>query len=134
MQDPTTDFRDFPILPQLAWKFAATQPFFATPVIDEDKVYIGNNDSLLYCLDLRSGTVIWKFNTSGPLRSGVALDKDRLFLIGGDSGFYCLDKNTGRTNWTFRTEGERYYDQYDYYQSTPVLKGDTVFFGSGPAP
>ncbi|HTI12917.1 MAG TPA: PQQ-binding-like beta-propeller repeat protein [Puia sp.] len=131
MQDPAASFRDFSILPQLAWKFTATQPFFATPVIDKDKVYIGNNDSLLYCLDIRSGKVLWKFNTSGPLRSGVALDKDRLFLIGGDSGFYCLDKNTGRTNWTFRTEGERYYDQYDYYQSTPVLRGDTVFFGSG---
>ncbi|MBN9379790.1 MAG: PQQ-binding-like beta-propeller repeat protein [Chitinophagaceae bacterium] len=126
--NPTEDFISQPIL---AWKFKAGQPFFASPLIDEDRVYVGNNDSSLYCLDLSSGKLIWKFPAKGPVRSGVCISDDRLFLIGGDSGVYCLNKINGRVNWIFRTGGERMYDQYDYYQSTPVIKGDTLFLGSG---
>gem|GEM_PF-474421 len=122
---------DFSSQPVLAWKFSARQPFFASPVIDDGRVYVGNNDSTLYCLDIGSGQLAWKFATKGPVRSGVCVDKDRLFLIGGDSGVYCLNKGNGRVNWVFRTGGERMYDQYDYYQSTPVIRGDTLFFGSG---
>jgi len=122
---------DFLTLPALAWKFTARQPFFASPSIDGDRVYAGNNDSTLYCLDITSGRVTWKFATKGSIRSGVSIDGDRLFLIGGDSGLYCLNKTNGRVNWIFHTEGERMYDQYDYYQSTPVISGDTLFFGSG---
>lgn len=122
---------DFTAQPNLAWKFSARQPFFASPAIDGQRVYVGNNDSTLYCLDIRSGKLAWKFPTKGPVRSGVCLDRDKLFLIGGDSGVYCLDKNTGRQQWVFRTGGEKMYDQYDYYQSTPVISGDTLFFGSG---
>ncbi|HVU56759.1 MAG TPA: PQQ-binding-like beta-propeller repeat protein [Puia sp.] len=122
---------DFSVAPALAWKFTAKQPFFASPQIDGERVYVGNNDSTLYCLDIASGKVAWKFPTKGPVRSGVGIDGDHLFLIGGDSSLYCLNKNNGRVQWTFRTEGEHMYDQYDYYQSTPVIKGDTLFFGSG---
>lgn len=122
---------DFSTLPVLAWKFTARQPFFASPSIDGERVYVGNNDSTLYCLDITSGRVAWKFPTKGAVRSGVSIDGDRLFLIGGDSSLYCLNKANGRVNWIFHTEGERMYDQYDYYQSTPVISGDTLFFGSG---
>ena len=122
---------DFVVQPNLAWKFSARQPFFSSPLIDGERVYVGNNDSALYCLDMRSGKLVWKFLTGGPVRSGVCIDHDRLFLIGGDSGVYCLDKINGRKQWVFRTGGERMYDQYDYYQSTPVIRGDTLFFGSG---
>lgn len=122
---------DFTTQPDLAWKFPAGQPFFASPVIDGYRVYVGNNDGALYTLDIRSGKLIWKFPTKGPVRSGVCIDKDRLFLIGGDSGIYCLNKTNGRVNWVFQTGGERMYDQYDYYQSTPVVSGDTLFLGSG---
>jgi len=126
--NPTEDFSS---QPALAWKFKARQPFFASPLIDENKVYAGNNDSTLYCLDISSGKLLWKFPTKGAVRSGVCIDNDRLFLIGGDSGVYCLNKTNGRVNWVFRTGGEHMYDQYDYYQSTPVVRGDTLFFGSG---
>src|SRR6187399_2417770 len=87
---------DFTAQPALAWKFSARQPFFASPVIDGDRVYVGNNDSTLYCLDIRSGKLVWKFVTHGPVRSGVCIDHSRLFLIGGDSGVYCLDKASGQ--------------------------------------
>ena len=122
---------DFDKGPVLAWKSAFSRPFYSTPVIDGDKVYIGNNDSLFYCLDIESGRRIWQFPTAGQVRSRVCVDQGRVFLIGGNGHLYCLDKERGTVNWEFRTEGERMYDQYDYFQSAPVLRLDTLFFGSG---
>jgi eukaryotic-like serine/threonine-protein kinase len=122
---------DFDMTPVLAWKAMFSGPFYSTPVIDGDKVYIGNNDSILYCLDIVSGRRIWQFSAGGQVRSTVCADPTRVFLIGGNGSLYCLNKEKGTLNWEFGTGGERLYDQYDYFQSAPILRDDTLYFGSG---
>lgn len=47
--------------------------------------------------------------------------------------FYALDVHTGKLKWTFITEGEKVYDAWDYYSSSPAVSKGIVYFGCGEA-
>lgn len=123
--------RDFKILPTLNWAFSTNMPFYASPVVNGNSVYIGGLDSILHVLDLNSGKEKWSFRTRGEIRSNVSLDKDRLYLNGGDGTIYALNTISGKLLWTFKTEGEHKYDFADYFHSSPVLNNGILYFGSG---
>ncbi|MBC7873656.1 MAG: PQQ-binding-like beta-propeller repeat protein [Ferruginibacter sp.] len=132
--DPLPDFKNVPVL---QWKFQSSQPFLSSPVINENTVYVGGLDSILYAFDLATGMVNWKFRTGGEIRSNVLVDKNQIFLVGGDGTFYSIGKNSGKLNWKWvfnKTAvflGERKYDLADYFNSSPVLDKEVIYFGSG---
>ncbi len=122
--------KDFITLPDVKWKFKATQPFFSSPVIDGNIVYSGNLDGNLYALDLKSGDVKWKFKTGGEIRSTISISENKLFLTSGDGNLYALEKSNGKVIWAFKASDKK-YDTYDYHQSSPVLYNNMVCFGMG---
>ena len=128
--DPST-INDFQSTPVALWKFRSSQPFMGSPVIDKEMVYQGGVDSTLYALDITNGNVKWKLKTKGPIRSAVCLNNNTLYLISGDGNLYAIDKLTGKIIWTFKTNGEKQYDIYDYFQSSPVFYNNSIYFGSG---
>ncbi len=129
--DFTWKIPDFKEMPKIAWTCNLTGPLYSSPVIDNDRVYFGGCDSILYALELSTGNVIWKFHSKGQIRSSVCTDDSCLYLNGGDGNLYALNKALGTIVWTFATKGERKYDFADYFHSTPVLLDDILYFGSG---
>ncbi|MEO6453398.1 MAG: PQQ-binding-like beta-propeller repeat protein [Ginsengibacter sp.] len=132
----SNSLNDFKVAPQLKWKFHTSQPLMASPVINQGVVYFGGLDSMLYAIDINTGKVNWKFRTQGEIRSDVLINDTLLYLVGGDGTFYSIDKNSGKLKWrwTFNSTasflGERRYDIADYFNSSPVLYKNTVYFGS----
>ena len=124
--------RDFEHLPKLQWKFTTKAPVFSTPVITDGIVYVGSLDSTLYALEMSSGKLKWKFKTGGEIRSTVCLSGEQLFLSSGDGTLYSIDRSSGKGLWTFKTKGgilgDRRYDFADYYQSSPVISDNRIFF------
>ncbi len=129
--------RDFKNVPQVKWKFHTNEPLISSPVISGSAVYFGGLDSILYSIDINTGKVNWKFATGGEIRSDVLINNNQLYLVGGDGTFYSINKNSGKLNWrwTFNNTasflGERRYDIADYFNSSPVLYNNTIYFGSG---
>lgn len=123
--------QDFDELPRIKWEFKTSKPIFASPVIDENIVYFGGNDSVFHSVDIESGKENWKFRTNGEIRSAVCVAGDFLYLNGGDGTIYQLEKLTGKTIWKFETNGEKKVDFADYFQSTPVLFNNVLYFGLG---
>ncbi|MGE0021525.1 MAG: PQQ-binding-like beta-propeller repeat protein [Draconibacterium sp.] len=123
--------KDFDELPKIKWEFKTSKPIFSSPVISENTVYSGANDSILYAIDIESGNEKWKFRTNGEIRSNVCIDGDYLYLNGGDGTIYKLEKQTGKEVWKFETKGEKKVDFADYFHSTPLLHNQTIYFGSG---
>ncbi|MCW3091924.1 MAG: hypothetical protein JWP81_2993 [Ferruginibacter sp.] len=133
-QDPSPDIKN---MPAVKWKFHSSQPIMASPVIDENTVYVGGLDSILYAFDISTGNTRWKFRTGGEIRSNVLVDGARLFLVGGDGTIYSIDKVSGKQvwKWVFNKTavflGERKYDIADYFNASPVIQNHTIYFGSG---
>ncbi len=128
--DPTGN-SDFDELPQIKWEFKTSKPIFASPVIDENVVYFGGNDSVFHAVDIESGKEKWRFKTDGEIRSAICIDGDFLYLNGGDGTIFKLEKKTGKTVWKFETKGEKKVDFADYFNSSPILYNQILYFGMG---
>jgi outer membrane protein assembly factor BamB len=133
-QQANSYFPDYTKAPSPAWTFTGTAPIYSSPVLNEGLVFFGSLDSNLYVLDAAMGTLQWKYKTGGDIRSTVAIKDNIVFLVSGDGCLYALDKNTRKLLWKFQSRGDRKYELYsfaDYVQSSPVVIGNSVFFGSG---
>lgn len=122
---------DFDELPKIKWEFKTSKPIFSSPVISENIVYFGGNDSVLHAVNIESGKEEWNFRTYGEIRSNACIDGDFLYLNGGDGTIYKFEKRSGNIVWKFKTKGEKKVDFADYFHSTPVLNYEILYFGSG---
>ena len=93
---------------QAKWK-AAIGPTTASPGVQGDRVYIGDDDGKFYCLNRADGAVIWTFETEGPgqITAGPNFAGDRILIPAHDSTLYCLDQK-GKKVWDFKIEGPIY--------------------------
>lgn len=117
--------------PTVKWKYQTGGKVFSSPVVAGDIVITGSCDSTLYALNKHTGTLIWKFKTGGEIRSTVAIANKLVFFFCTDGFFYALDLLTGNRKWQFGTSGEKFYDTWDYFQSSPAVSKGVVYFGAG---
>ena len=131
----------------MKWKFATGGRVVSSPVYSAGTIYFGSDDNNLYAVDAQTGRQRWKFETLGPVPSTPAVSADRVFFGSYDGRFYAVDAPTGKLRWKFATAGERrfeakglhgflpktqtYADAFDVFLSSPVVVGNSVYFGSG---
>lgn len=103
------------------WKFKCEDEVRASPVLNENKVYIGAYDNNVYALDRKSGEFQWKYATEGGIATKPFVYKDRLIFGSEDRVAYAINTG-GRLVWTCPTE--------DRIRSSAVVEFDHAFFGS----
>jgi len=122
--------KDLINIPGLIWKYTSNQPFFSSPVIKDDKIFIGGDDSIFRALDLKSSKTLWEIKTKGNIRSTPLIVDNIIYLNGGDGVLYCMNTD-GKIIWEITAGEEEKYDFADYHQSSPVFFNNTIFFGLG---
>jgi outer membrane protein assembly factor BamB len=104
------------------WRFQAGKSIETTPVIENDRIYLGSWDRNFYCLSL-DGKEIWRFRANDTIGDQRPLIHENIIFFGScDSGFYALDKITGKLVWSFKTSGNIW--------SGAVYYRGSVIFGS----
>ncbi|MCH2206142.1 MAG: PQQ-binding-like beta-propeller repeat protein [Lentisphaerales bacterium] len=90
--------------PKLKWKFQTEGPIKGTAVITQQKVFIGSEDSKIYCLNTIDGKEIWSTKLSDIVESSpLILDGD--IVIGtADGNLYRLDGKTGEQKWLYKAD------------------------------
>lgn len=128
--------------PEILWKFETGGQVISSPVIFDNTVYIGSSDNNLYAINAGSGKVLWKYETGGAVNSTPLVTKDKVMFLSYDGVFYALNRENGKPVWRFKTQGESRFlvkdyfnrsfkpDFWDFYLSSPVVKGNKVYFGS----
>jgi outer membrane protein assembly factor BamB len=101
---------------QIGWRFRIEDgAYWNTPLVMEQRLYVGGNDGAAYCLESDSGKLIWKQDIiatdSRPARNptgekslpqSAASDGKRLFLpIFDQRRLLVLDILTGRRLWSY---------------------------------
>ncbi len=134
----------------LKWKFDGKAESYSSPVIFQDKIYIGSEDHFLYALYLETGKIAWKFKTAGAVNSSPIVFDQRICFGSMDGYYYALDARTGKLVWKFKTGGEHkigrnglwgmqpdmFYmeDPFDFFISSPIAHDNgetkTIYFGS----
>jgi outer membrane protein assembly factor BamB len=107
-------------LPKLLWKTnvgtVSEQPI---PLFHNDKIYIGNEEGQLLCLDNR-GKELWKVETEAAIMASPVIFDEKLLVTNKAGKLYCLRPGNGKEIWTFEA-GEKIL-------SAPVGNKDHVYF------
>ena len=98
---------------------------------DDALLFAAGEDGVVRALDKATGKEKWRAKVEAPIGSAVAADDQRIYFHTRDGIVHAHDKNNGKPLWSFKTEGERKWDSWDYYLSTPAVDDRQVYFGSG---
>ena len=106
-----------------AWTFQATDPIKATACIAGGKVYIGDGDGKMFCLNAADGDKVWEFQTEGPIEGSACVVEGLVVFGSGDGFVYALDATTGKERWKFTVDD-------DTIESAPTVALGRGFFGA----
>jgi outer membrane protein assembly factor BamB len=93
------------------WRFRTPSAVWSSPLIVNDKVYVGTFDGHLFCVDLKTGKRLSEFKTNGKILSSPVWS-DGLLYVGSDDGhLYAL---TGHEDKRQYKEG---FTKYVFYEN-----------------
>jgi len=82
------------------WVFnQAEHPIWATPLVDQDTVYIASLDHAVYALDRADGELKWKKDLGASLGGTPALLDGTLYVGTFGNQLFALDAATGKERW-----------------------------------
>ena len=90
---------------KVEWSLRGGRMFKSSVCVYDNKVYVGNVDDHIRCVDAATGKTLWKFNTTRDCNSSPCVVDGRLY-IAGESGYArCLDPQTGKEIWKTFVDG-----------------------------
>jgi len=101
------------------WKFQTGGKVWATPVVNEDTVYIGSFNHKLYALDAASGTKKWEFKTTGVIMATPVVEDGVVYIGSFDRYLYAIDADNGQLKWSYKAR--------DGFWATPIIHDNVVY-------
>jgi eukaryotic-like serine/threonine-protein kinase len=116
---------------KLKWSFKAGNAIRSTPLILGKRVFVGSADNYLYALDT-SGNLLWKFKADAAIHSSPAAFKNTVCFSSRANTLYVVDQSSGKLKWQKQLGQDLPYEwSFDYYISSPLVSGSTIYTGSG---
>lgn len=107
---------------RVLWRRDLGGPIYSTPVRIGDRVFVGSDAAVFFCLDAASGRVIWYLRTDDDADTGIALAPDGTLVFAAGPDVFAVTQE-GEVRWRFRT-GLKVF-------SAPAIDDDgTVYVGS----
>lgn len=98
---------------RLNYRKKISNGFESGAIIENGKVYLGDNDGMFFCIDLITGEVVWEFLTSGKIKSVPSLDEKFVYIGNLNGMLYSIEKRNGKLNWETISDG--------LYNTPPLL-------------
>ncbi len=81
-------------------RFISHGGFSASPLIENDRLFIGSRSGDFICLNLQNGSEVWKIGLNVPIRQTAALSDGKVFVTAEDLRVRCLRPESGELLWT----------------------------------
>lgn len=85
------------------WQTHVDGAFYASPIVAEGRVYVGDYNGNMLCLSLKDGKVLWSYNTGNKIFGTAAVANNTLVFSSTDNNIYALNAKTGKLKWVFET-------------------------------
>lgn len=76
-------------------------PFIGSASVDGDRVFIGNRDRYMYCLDKNSGKVIWKVNTGSRVDASPVKTVNGVLVANMRGDLLLYNPENGQIIWSY---------------------------------
>lgn len=111
---------EYPIVKN-RWSVNVSQAIYASPIVRNGRIYVGDDKGNFYCYDVKSGKEIWRYKT-GDRILGTADANDKIVVVGStDKNIYGLDAKSGKLKWK--------YEAYETVFGSATVDGDIVYIG-----
>jgi len=113
------------------WKRQADTVIYGGIRTDEARAFVGGEDGILRAVDKATGAEHWRYDAGAAIASAATTDDLRVYVHTRAGVVHAVGKPDGAALWRFTTGGERRWDYWDYYLSTPAVDDRQLYFGSG---
>ncbi len=86
--------------PHNYWDF-----FESSPILDENRLFVGSGNGRLYAFEPASGGPLWSFDAGARVRSTSAVAGNTVAFGAMNGRIYAVDADTGKQKWMFATRG-----------------------------
>ncbi|MGF1448891.1 MAG: PQQ-binding-like beta-propeller repeat protein [Opitutales bacterium] len=84
----------------IAWRYQDRDfPFFSSPAVTEDTLFIGSRDKRLHAIDRQTGQRRWVFTTRGRVDASPLVYDDAVVAGSSDGRLYALQRSSGQVRW-----------------------------------
>ena len=111
---------------KLIWKYNAGTGIEAPPFVQNNTVFAGSLEGIVFAIYAKTGKVKWKYVTEGQISGAINYyiiqNKVTRLVVGSyDYSLHCIDELTGHLIWKFLTD--------NYINGTPATDGKVIVFG-----
>lgn len=107
-----------------AWIYDGGQfPFFSSPAVDDERVYIGSRDKSVHAISRETGERAWTFATGGRVESSPIVFDDAVVFGSSDGRLYAVDPASGEEIWRL--------DLGEKLDAPPVFAAGHLFIAGG---
>ena len=102
----------------------------SSPLLDQGRVFFGDEGGTVYALDADTGKTVWTFQAAGPVKSALALHDGKLFFGDYAGKAYAISEKTGKLAWEAKTQGAQFGFASGRFYGNPVVANGRVFIGN----
>jgi outer membrane protein assembly factor BamB len=93
--------------PTLLWEHKVESTAFeSTPLIVDNRVYLGDLDGEFYSLDLDTGKELWKNSSESGYVAGAGCHQGKIVVGDYDGLVRCFHSKDGKLEWTYQTDSQ----------------------------
>jgi len=109
------------------WRFN-TAPIESSPLLKNDRLYIGSWDHKVYAVDADNGRKIWSFQADDQVNTSAAYWRGRIFIASDGGTVYALSARTGRLLWSAQSQSK--FGSREFWYATPTVAYGRVYIGN----
>jgi outer membrane protein assembly factor BamB len=103
---------------QILFRKGVNKPLFGGAMINDEKIYIGDDSGTLYSFDLRTGEELWQYQTGARIIMTPAFDNENIY-VGNLRGDLLSLTKTGDLNWKSYVGG--------ILNASPLITNDKIY-------
>jgi outer membrane protein assembly factor BamB len=83
------------------WVYKSEGGFATTPLVLGGRIYLGDLDGILHCIDAAKGTKLWTFDSGASIHASANASSDGKVIVFGNDGaqVYGIDADKGTKLW-----------------------------------
>ena len=119
---------------KMLWAKNYGVPFRSNLKIDENQLFLANQDNIIFSVDLISGVKNWQFETTltflkADFKNNILIDKknNNLFFYNTSGEFYSINYVNQKINWVLNFKNSSFGNDKTLFLSLPIVIKDNNF-------